>query len=421
MRHIAAMFAAAIAITSCSGSGGTAQSTPTVASPTPTVPSPTSSPTPGPVLATPTAASPDKTSFKLTRIAAGLNSPVYVTGAGDATGRVFIVEQVGRIRVVKSGVLLPAPFLDIRSLVASGGERGLLSVAFHPQFKSNGVFVVDYTRASSTPANVGDTVIARYTAQPGADVADRSSAQVLLTINQPQPNHNGGLVKFGPDGLLYIGMGDGGNGSDIGPGHAPQGNGQSLTTLLGKILRIEVGATGPYTLPAGNPNLGAGARKEIWAYGVRNPWRFSFDRATGDLYIGDVGQGSWEEIDFQPSGAKGGANYGWPYWEGTHRFRAGAVRPGDTKPVAEYSHAGGRCSVTGGYVYRGARIPALSGYYVFADYCSGMLMTLVRFGGKWRLSAVRPTSYSISSFGEDDDGELYLADHNGAVYRFDPA
>jgi glucose/arabinose dehydrogenase len=322
---------------------------------------------------------------------------------------------------VKDGVLLPAPFLDIRSLVASGGERGLLSVAFHPQFKANGVFVVDYTRASSTPANVGDTIIARYTAQPGADVADRGSAQVLLTINQPQPNHNGGLVKFGPDGLLYIGMGDGGNGSDIGPGHAPQGNGQSLTTLLGKILRIEVDATGPYTVPAGNPNLGGGTRKEIWAYGVRNPWRFSFDRATGDVYIGDVGQGSWEEIDFQPSGAKGGANYGWPSWEGTHRFRAGAARAGDTKPIAEYSHAGGRCSVTGGYVYRGARIPALSGYYVFADYCSGTLMSLVRFGGKWRLSAVRPTSYAISSFGEDDDGELYVVDHNGVVYRFDPA
>jgi glucose/arabinose dehydrogenase len=421
MRHVAAMFAASIAITSCSGSGGTAQSTPTATSPTPTVPSPTSSPTPGPVLATPTSASADKTSFKFTRIAAGLSSPVYVTGAGDGSGRVFIVEQIGRIRVVKAGMLLPAPFLDIRSLVVAGGERGLLSVAFDPQFKTNGAFFVDYTRASKTVADVGDTVIARYISSPGADVADRTSAQVLLTINQPQPNHNGGLVRFGPDGLLYIGMGDGGNGSDIGPGHAPEGNGQSLTTLLGKILRIQVGATGPYTVPADNPNLGGGARKEIWAYGVRNPWRFSFDRATGDLYIGEVGQGKWEEIDFQPSGAKGGANYGWPTWEGTHRFRAGTARPGDTKPIAEYSHAGGRCSVTGGYVYRGARIPALSGYYVFGDYCTGTLMTLVRFGGKWRLSALRPTPYSISSFGEDDDGELYVVDHNGAVYRFDPA
>lgn len=420
MRHLAAVFAAAIAITSCSGSGGTAQSTPSAAGPTPTVPSPTSSPTPGPVLATPTAASADKTSFKFTRIAAALSSPVYVTGAGDGSGRVFIVEQIGRIRVVKAGALLPTPFLDIRSLVVAGGERGLLSVAFDPEFKTNGAFFVDYTRASTTAADVGDTVIARYIAQPGADVADRGSAQVLLTINQPQPNHNGGLVKFGPDGMLYIGMGDGGNGSDIGPGHAPQGNGQSLTTLLGKILRIQVGATGPYTVPADNPNLGSGARKEIWAYGVRNPWRFSFDRATGDLYIGDVGQGKWEEIDFQPSDAKGGANYGWPTWEATHRFRLGPARAGDTKPIAEYSHAGGRCSVTGGYVYRGARIPALSGYYVFGDYCTGTLMTLVRFGGKWRLSALRPTPYSISSFGEDDDGELYVVDHNGAVYRFDP-
>jgi glucose/arabinose dehydrogenase len=423
MRQIAAFFVAGVVICGCSGSGGTALSTPTASSPTPIVPSPTSSPTTGPVLATPTGPSPDKSSFKLTRIAAGLQDPLYATGAGDGSGRVFIVEQIGRIRIVKDGALLSTPFLDIRSLVAlSGSERGLLSVAFDPQFKTNGVFFVDYTRASKVAADVGDTVIARYTAAPpSADVADRSSAQVLLTINQPQSNHNGGLVKFGPDGMLYIGMGDGGSGGDVGPGHAPQGNGQSLTTLLGKVLRIQVGATGPYTVPAGNPSLGAGARPEIWAYGVRNPWRFSFDRATGDLYIGDVGQNSWEEIDFQAAGAKGGANYGWPLWEGAHRYRAGAAAAGDTKPIAEYSHAGSQCSVTGGYVYRGAKIPALSGYYLFGDYCSGKMWTLVRFGGAWRMSALRDTSLAISSFGEDDDGELYLVDHNGSVFRFDPA
>lgn len=375
------------------------------------------------MLATPTAASPDKGSFKFTRIATGLQNPLYATGAGDGSGRVFIVEQIGRIRIVKDGALLSTPFLDIRSLVAlSGSERGLLSVAFDPQFKTNGVFFVDYTRSSKVAADVGDTVIASYRANPpGADVADRASAQVLLTINQPQSNHNGGLVKFGPDGMLYIGMGDGGSAGDMGPGHAPQGNGQSLTTLLGKILRIQVGTTGPYAVPAGNPNLGAGARPEIWAYGVRNPWRFSFDRATGDLYIGDVGQNSWEEIDFQPKGAPGGANYGWPWWEGAHRYRAGAPRPGDTKPIAELSHAGSQCSVTGGYVYRGARIPALSGYYVFGDYCSGKLWTLVRLGGAWRMSLLRATTFAISSFGEDDNGELYVVDHHGAVYRFDPA
>ena len=323
---------------------------------------------------------------------------------------------------MKNGALLAAPFLDIRSLVASGGERGLLSVAFHPQFKTNGVFIVDYTRSSPTPSNVGDTVIARYrVTPPTADVADRASGQSLLTIKQPQANHNGGLVKFGPDGLLYVGMGDGGSAGDTGAGHAPQGNGQSLTTLLGKMLRISVGATGSYRIPAGNPNFGAGTRREIWAYGLRNPWRFSFDRATGDLYIGDVGQDAWEEIDFQRASLTGGANYGWPSWEGTHRYRFGVARAGDTKPIAEYSHAGGQCSVTGGYVYRGAKIPALSGFYVFADYCAGRVWTLVRFGGKWRLTLIRDTAYQISSFGEDDAGELYLVDHNGGVYRFDPA
>lgn len=370
---------------------------------------------------TPSGPSPDKNSFKFTRIASGLQSPVYVTGAGDGSGRLFIVEQIGRIRILQNGVLLPAPFLDIRSLVVSGGERGLLSVAFHPQFKTNGVFVVDYTRASKTPSEVGDTVIERFTAGPSTNVANPASGQSLLVINQPQPNHNGGLVKFGPDGFLYIGMGDGGSSGDSGSGHATQGNGQSLTTLLGKLLRIDAGATGRYTIPAGNPNFGAGTRREIWAYGLRNPWRFSFDRATGDLYIGDVGQDAWEEIDFQTAGFAGGANYGWPLWEATHRYRSGPAPAGDTKPVAEYSHDGGQCSMTGGYVYRGARIPALSGFYLFGDYCTGRIWALVKFAGHWRLSLLRDTAYQISSFGEDDAGELYLVALSGAVYRFDPA
>jgi hypothetical protein len=245
-------------------------------------------------------------SFKLTKIAGNLRSPVYVTNAGDGSGRLFIVEQAGRILVLKSGSLLATPFLDIRSLVASGGERGLLSVAFHPDFASNGVFVVNYTRASSQPALVGDTILARYRVSPAwGDVADRASGQTLLAIDQPQANHNGGLVMFAPDGTLYIGMGDGGAGGDQGAGHAPQGNGQSLTTMLGKLLRISVGATGPYTIPSNNPNLGSGTRREIWAYGLRNPWRFSFDRATGDLYIADVGQNAWEEVDFQPATSQG--------------------------------------------------------------------------------------------------------------------
>jgi glucose/arabinose dehydrogenase len=373
-------------------------------------------------LATPTSATADNKAFKFTKVAGGLQSPVYLTGAGDGSGRIFIVEQVGLIRVMKDGRLLPTPFLDIRSLVISGGERGLLSVAFLPDFKTSGAFVVDYTRSAANPANVGDTVIARYKANPAtADVADRASGQTLLTIKQPQANHNGGLVKFGPDGYLYIGMGDGGAAGDTGSGHAPEGNGQSLTTLLGKILRIDVGATGPYTIPASNPNLGVGTRREIWAYGVRNPWRFSFDRATGDLYIGDVGQNAWEEIDLQPANAKGGANYGWPSWEGNHRYRSGPAKPGDTKPIAEYPHGSGVCAVTGGYVYRGTKIPALSGFYIFGDYCTGQLWTLVKYRGTWRRSVLRDTPYLISSFGEDDAGELYVIDLNGSAYRFDPA
>ena len=422
MRRLSAVCLTAWVITGCSGSGDTSGASP-AARPTPTAsaPAPTSSATPS--LATPRGPTPDKSSFKFTRIAAGLQNPLYVTGAADGSGRLFIVEQIGRIRIVQNGALLPTSFLDIRSLVAlSGSEQGLLSVAFHPQFKSNGVFFVDYTRGSKTPSEVGDTVIARYTVSPpDGDVASPASGQTLLVINQPQSNHNGGLVKFGPDGLLYIGMGDGGSRADTGAGHAPQGNGQSLATLLGKMLRIDVGATGPYKIPAGNPTFGAGAKPEIWAYGLRNPWRFSFDRATGELYIGDVGQDAWEEIDQQDAGFAGGANYGWPAWEATHRFRSDPAPVGDVKPIAEYSHSSGQCSVTGGYVYRGVRIPALSGFYLFGDYCTGRIWTLVRFGGTWRMSQVRDTAFLISSFGEDDAGELYVVDLNGAVYRFDPA
>jgi len=389
-----------------------------VESPSPSNPP---SPTTTPSLVTPSGPSANNSAFKLTRIASGLDTPVFITDANDGSGRLFVVEQVGRIRILKDGKLLPAPFLDITSLVASGGERGLLSVAFLPQFKENGVFVVNYTRTSNDPAAVGDTVIARYRATPPtSNVAGRDSGQTLLTITQPQANHNGGLAMFGPDGLLYIGMGDGGAGGDAGSGHAPEGNGQSLTTMFGKILRIGVGPTGRYRIPADNPSLDRGALPEIWAYGVRNPWRFSFDRATGDLYIGDVGQNAFEEIDFQPKASKGGVNYGWPVWEGNHAYRGGATRRPDTKPVAEYAHAGGACSVTGGYVYRGANIPALAGFYIFGDYCNGRLWTLVRFGGAWRLSVLRDTPYSIASFGEDAAGELYLVNHTGSIYRFDP-
>ena len=391
--------------------------------PTPSPPaivSPTPSPSAStiPPLPSPTSGTVKSGSFKLTRIAAGLRSPIDVTNAGDDSGRLFIVEQGGRILVMKGGVVLPTAFLDIRSLVASGGERGLLSVAFHPDFGTNGVFVVDYTRSTG---HVGDTVIARYKAVPGSDVADGTSGQTLLIVTQPQANHNGGGLSFGPDGYLYVGMGDGGSGGDVGSGHAPQGNGQSLASLLGKMLRIDVPATGPYTVPASNPNLGSGARREIWSYGLRNPWRFSFDRVTHDLYIGDVGQDAWEEVDVRPATSKGGENFGWPVFEGNHVYRSGARLTGDVKPTAEYSHTGGSCSVTGGYVYRGQNIASMFGFYVFGDYCSGVLRTLVLYRGHWTMATLMDTSFLISSFGEDESGELYLVSLEGAIYRFDSA
>jgi len=324
MRLSGVLLAILVLATDCAGQNSTARATPRSNTPS-AVLSPSASPTSSPL--TPTTTSPEKDSFKLTLVTAGLQSPVYATYAPGGSDRLFIVEQAGRIRVLKNGQLLAAPFLDIQPLVESGGERGLLSVAFHPDFASNGIFVVDYTRASSNAADLGDTVIARYRVTPaGADVANASTGQTLLTVDQPQPNHNGGLVMFGPDGMLYVGMGDGGGGGDEGSGHAPQGNGQSLTTLLGKMLRIQVDRTGPYTVPSGNPNLGPGTRPEIWAYGLRNPWRFSFDRATGDMYIGDVGQNAWEEIDVQPAASVGGVNFGWPVWEGSHLNRRPITR-----------------------------------------------------------------------------------------------
>lgn len=391
-------------------------STPTKSG-TPSESATTSSPPP----ATPTGTSPAKGSFKLTKIVEGLDRPLYVTHADDESGRIFVVEQPGRIRVIKDGTLAPNPFLDVTSLVQSSGtEQGLLSVAFYPDYDTTGRFVVDYTRVG-TGAENGDTVVARYKAlTPSADQADPTSAEVLLTQDQPQTNHNGGLVKFGPDGMLYIGFGDGGAAADVGPGHAPEGNGQSLSTWLGKLLRIDVSGPGAYRVPPDNPNLGASARPEIWAYGLRNPWRFSFDRATGDLYLGDVGQNAWEEIDHQSASSRGGENYGWPVWEGTHLHRPGVVLQ-HTPPVAEYANPAQGCSVTGGYVYRGALIPALQGYYILGDYCSGTVWTLAKVSGNWALTPLIQTELSISSFGEDESGELYVTDLKGSVYRFDPA
>jgi glucose/arabinose dehydrogenase len=343
---------------------------------------------------------------RLEEVAAGLESPLFLTApAGDA--RLFIVEQPGRIRVVENGRLLSTPFLDLTDRVRSGGERGLLSVAFHPDYARNGYLFVDYTDAS------GDTKVERYRVTSDRNRADRGSAKLILTVDQPYANHNGGLVAFGPDGKLYVGLGDGGSGGD------PHGNGQNLGVLLGKILRLDVDAGDPYAVPSDNPFVGrAGARGEIWAYGLRNPWRFSFDRASGQLYVADVGQNQWEEIDVVPAD-RGGINFGWKTMEGTHCYGSGSCsRDGLQLPAAEYSHSDG-CSVTGGYVYHGRAAPSLAGRYVYGDYCQGWVRTLTRASGgspaEERLSV--DNVGSILSFGEDAAGELYLLSSNGKVYR----
>ena len=347
----------------------------------------------------------------LRSIANGLDRPVFLTHAGDGSGRLFLVEKPGRIRILKNGGLLPEPFLDIRGLIkSSGNEQGLLGLAFDPQYGSNGRFFIDYIDLD------GNTVVARYLVSPdGPDKADPASGTALLHIAQPYPNHNGGDLAFGPDGYLYIGMGDGGSAGD------PQGNGQRLDVLLGKILRIDV-REDAYAIPADNPFTATGdARSEIWAYGLRNPWRFSFDRMTGDLYIGDVGQDTYEEIDFQPAGAGGGQNYGWNIMEGFHPYQ-GSPSADLTPPAAEYEHSSGNCSVTGGYVYRGSRIPALVGTYVFGDYCTGQTWVLRRFPDGWRTAEWFGMRIPISSFGEDQDGELYVLDYKGGdAFILEPA
>ncbi len=350
--------------------------------------------------------------IELQPIVSGLNRPVYLTHAGDGSGRLFIVEQGGRIRLLKDGQLLERPFLDIRSLVSCCGERGLLSVAFHPRFSENGFFYVNYTDRR------GDTVIARYQVSNNPDVATTRGARTLLTISQPFPNHNGGQLQFGPDGFLYIGTGDGGAAGD------PRNNAQNLQSLLGKILRLDVDAGQRFGIPPDNPFVGqSGVREEIWAYGLRNPWRFSFDRQTGDLYIADVGQDRWEEIDYQPADSPGGENYGWRIMEGFHCFNppSNCDQSGLTLPIHEYSHGEG-CSVTGGYVYRGHEIPELVGVYLFGDFCSGTIWGLQQVEpGVWERVVLLHTELQLSSFGEDESGELYAIDLRGTVYRIVPA
>jgi glucose/arabinose dehydrogenase len=354
-----------------------------------------------------------------TRVASGLTRPVYVANAGDGTHRKFVVEQDGRIRVYADSWAPLGTYLDIRSRVRSpadggGNEQGLLGLAFHPNFEGNSRFYVNYTD------NNGNTVIAEYRQRTGNPNTASTTERRILGIGQPYDNHNGGQLAFGIDGLLYIGTGDGGSSGD--PGNRAQ---NITSTLLGKILRINPVESGTraYTIPSSNPFVGVTGDDRIWSYGLRNPWRFSFDRSLGDLWIGDVGQNRYEEVDWTRASrttrlnAGRGRNYGWSCFEGRHTFKA-CNPSNDTFPVAEYSHSYG-CSVTGGYVYRGSAYPDMQGVYFFADYCSGRIWSLDSGGdGNQAEALLRDTSYSISSFGEDERGYLYITSlGSGEVFR----
>jgi glucose/arabinose dehydrogenase len=371
-------------------------------------------PTSEPVAATAAPAIPNLAAVQLDfqEMVSGLRFPVGAANAGDGSARLFVIEEQGRIRVVKNGALLDAPFLDIVGRVgSSASEQGLLGLAFRPDYKSSGFFYVYYTDRR------GNTVVSRFSSQPGQDQADAGSEHVLLQVDQPAANHNGGQLAFGPDGYLYIGLGDGGGAGDT------YGNGQNQGSLLAKILRIDVTGGDPYAVPRDNPFAGqSGVRPEVWAWGLRNPWRFSFDRLTGDLYIADVGQNNYEEVDFQPASSKGGENYGWSIMEGKHCFREqGCDQSGLTLPVAEYDHSQG-CSITGGYVYRGLEFPTLAGIYFFGDYCSGRVWGLARdAGGAWQMAELASTGQQITAFAEDESGALYTLDaDSGTLFKLVP-
>ncbi|MFN2637523.1 MAG: sorbosone dehydrogenase family protein [Gemmatimonadaceae bacterium] len=351
--------------------------------------------------------SPNPVRLGVQEVASGLENPVYLT-APPADPRLFIVEQPGRIRVVENGRLAVTPFLDITTKVGYGGERGLLSVAFHPQYRSNGFLFVNYTDRN------GDTRIERYTVSTAdRNTADPSSARLILAIDQPYANHNGGLNLFGPDGMLYIGMGDGGGQGD------PNGNAQNRNALLGKLLRINVDRGDAYIVPSGNPYARGGGRGEIWAFGLRNPWRFAFDRFSGLLYIADVGQNKFEEIDVVPMSISN-VNYGWNAMEGLSCYRAPlCTLPGLQRPVVTYPLQGGTCAVIGGFVYHGRKIPEIVGQYFYSDYCNSWLRSFRYDNGQVRDQHDWPVGRlgSVTSFGEDAEGELYMCSTSGRVYR----
>ena len=344
-------------------------------------------------------------------VVSGVTSPTTIaatTVSGDK--RLFVTQQAGQIRLIDAtGKLQDKPFLDVSDKLNGVGEAGLLGLAFDPNYQKNGYFFVNYVDKDF------NTVIARYSRSSDADAADPASAKLVLTLKQPYPNHNGGDLLFGPDGYLYAPLGDGGSGGD------PENRSQDKSTLFGKILRLDVDKGDPYAIPASNPFAKeTGSRPEIWAYGLRNPWRVSFDKKTGDLYIADVGQGKTEEIDVQKASSKGGENYGWRCYEGDQPYNADGCKSADNyvAPVLEYAHEQGRCSVTGGYVYRGSRYRALQGKYFYSDFCTGQLFFASETRGKWASTEAAKTPYQISTFGEAGDGELYLADYKtGSIYH----
>jgi glucose/arabinose dehydrogenase len=349
----------------------------------------------------------------LRQVASTLVLPVEIAHAGDGSGRLFIVEQAVIIKVLQNGALLPTPFLDITTIVLSGDERGLLGLAFHPQYAANRKFYVFYTRQTD-----GALQVAEYLASAGnADVADPASARLVISVLHPNfGNHNGGHIAFGPDGYLYIATGDGGGGGD------PDGNGQNLNALLGKILRIDVNTDSGYLIPPTNPFVGQAGADEIWAYGLRNPWRFSFDRLRGDLYIGDVGQGQREEVDFEPAGSGGGRNYGWDMFEGNSCFTAPCNATGKVFPILEHTHSGDLFfAITGGYVYRGTKSSALRGYYVYGDYSnSGIKAASTADFVTWTTEPLVSGPGNHSTFGEDEAGELYVVNRiAGVLYAID--
>lgn len=346
----------------------------------------------------------------LQAVASGLIFPLYLT-APDGDTRLFIVEKGGTIRVVKGGTLLPLPFLDISAQVSTGSEQGLLGLAFHPQYTANGRFVVHYTDAA------GDTQVSGFRVSDNPDVADPASEVSILRDDQPFPNHNGGQVLFGPDGYLYVMLGDGGSAGD------PGGRGQSLADLLGSILRVDPLDGGGYAVPPDNPFLSTtGARPEIWSYGLRNPWRVAFDPATNDLYIADVGQGRWEEVNV-PDGAGRGLNFGWNIMEGPECLQDSSCdQDGLELPVLSYDHGEG-CSITGGFVYRGAAIPALQGHYFYSDFCQGWVRSFRLENGsavdQFQWPTLAPGG-NVPSFGRDAAGELYVMSTDGVVLKIVP-